>query len=145
MKFKAMIIKPALLISCSIMFSLFISSNAYPGFWDSVEKATEKVEKANEKEEKVDRLNRAVEDKAQKKRDKTAATKQKAAMKKSMQTQMCTQYMYMNSKTMKDAYKNDKALEKQMKEQMENAIDQMNIEYERNFGETFNYKKECKK
>jgi hypothetical protein len=66
-------------------------------------------------------------------------------MQNSMQTQICTQYAYMNSKTMKEAYKNDKELGKQMKEQLKDAIDQMNIEYERNFGETYNYEKECKK
>jgi hypothetical protein len=61
-----------------------------------------------------------------------------------MQDNICMQYQYMNSPTMKEAYKNDKALRKSMKKQMENAINQLNIEYKRNFGTSYNYKKECK-
>jgi hypothetical protein len=131
-------------LSILVIGFVLYHSSAFCGFWGGVEKLTNEAEEVNAKQEKLDRLDEATQKQAQRAKDKQADAERKQAMKSSMENQICMQYESMNSPTMKQAFKNDKKMKQRMEKQIELAIQQTNIEYKRQFGKNYDYKKYCK-
>ena len=133
-----------------IMF-LFSSNLLFAGFWNKLEKVTNKMEDIGEKKDKVynvpdtaDRVTKREQGYIKKQRNKEARREQEEGQRKIMENQMCSQYDYAHSPDMKKAYKGNEKMRQNMIKQTELSIDQFNIQYKRKFRKKFNYKKNCK-
>ena len=62
-------------------------------------------------------------------------------MKRMLESNMCSQYKMADNPMLKDL---DPSMRKQMREQADIGITELNIQYEQNFGKKYNYKKKCK-
>lgn len=134
-----------------IIVILLASKSLFSGFWDKVENVANKMEEIDEKKSKIDRIQDAADrttarerEKARKQREKRYEQKQKNNQRKMMEQQICSQYSMMDSPMMKKAYSQNPKMRKNMIKQTELSINSINIEYEKQFGSKYNYKKYCK-
>lgn len=136
------------------LLSLFISFNLNAGFWDKLEKVTNKMDKIEEKEDKIiDTKEQAkrIEDKKRKAagiktseqiQEEKDKEEENARTLKMYERQICAQHKIVQNMKKDPKYKDQYKL---MEPQYEANIETLHDEYKRySKGKSFNYKKECK-